>query len=1277
MKVFATALGFWFSACIAGCGAVYRYPDSEKEDTSAACRNGIDDDLDGRTDCLDPDCASFCREHDASACADGKDNDVDGLTDCDDSDCATFCPEQGAVACADGIDNDLDGKRDCEDDGCAEYCQESSAKACADGIDNDLDGKRDCEDDDCAAFDFCREASKAHCSDGIDNDLDGTVDCADSDCHRFDFCREDSAKTCADGIDNDLDGKRDCDDADCKSWCLEHDAKTCADGVDNDQDGHIDCDDPSCDGFCSESEPGPCSDGRDNDGDGLTDAADPRCWPFSPPVLTRCATFAAQDIEANFDDGGPIDFVSFGSETAFPARTPQLTTRSDGTFGTLGTAGGENSGLDFANLSGVASSARVTGGWPGFELAFSERVLTGTKLAVALVPAELVADGVNPPVGPDSSIVAVTLDGSAATPSVALDVEGQHVTLPLTLPGTCGGMFCNDGWGSVRLALDDSGFTLTVTSPVSSDGSDTKTLKAAALATDRIPTSRLVIWGGGPQDDLSRSLLDDLVFRHGSLSPCGVAVPQIPDSTLPCPTSFPANLAALGGTLSVAQAEDGSRCALVTAGDATTTEFSRVLAFRSTDALSWTSGKSFDKPAEIALPANARLTGAAVARDAGADQWLAVWGQRTDQGVELGLSTSDDCQTWTRATAGPLLPADAEAPSYVVSSDGQAIYFTRPPTEQTLRTLWRASGPTADALELEPNPLYEIPSDARAIPPFSLQRIGASDLVLSFPTQSFSGPPGAALLVSDSSGKSWQPLPAPVLAIGDEAAAAFDGNGVAAAALSFDETGGVLLYSGRRRDAGNARVSLAVGMAAVFSAGVSSTLSATTTAPRCGDGTCDAGEDGESCPADCDSSSLTLASAPLSDATGWTVRSASGAYNDIYVDAQHAELGYSGAPIWAYLPLPTPAPPDFELSFDLTNPQGNLAVGLGADPEPVTLGSYVPTPGVFALFSSFGCSPLIAPFVATRGAPGWQERSCDAGAAGTLPFPAFETRRRVTLRRERGQVSVSVSDDPSTSVMAVDFGNACNAAATLQASGSPGSLDAILIEANGTGAVRNLRLRRLEAPDACPDGETSCGEGAAAICVDTSATPEHCGACFSACETPTICSNGSCQCDSGLAFCEHVCVDVNTALSDCGGCGRVCRGSCVDGACLGGSCAHPQPFKTSQEQLLTLDPAQPLDPNDTPPCGIPLTSEAAFSWTAPASGTAVIQAQVLVSGPGAPLTMGIAAGSSCASYLACTPTPDNPYPTVTASVTAGATYTVVVGATVSQSLSVQLGIFME
>jgi hypothetical protein len=81
-----------------------------------ACENGLDDDLDGDSDCIDPDCLPYptCAEW---SCADGEDDDEDGLVDCADPDCA-LAAACGEADCDDGADDDGDGLADCDDDDC-------------------------------------------------------------------------------------------------------------------------------------------------------------------------------------------------------------------------------------------------------------------------------------------------------------------------------------------------------------------------------------------------------------------------------------------------------------------------------------------------------------------------------------------------------------------------------------------------------------------------------------------------------------------------------------------------------------------------------------------------------------------------------------------------------------------------------------------------------------------------------------------------------------------------------------------------------------------------------------------------------------------------------------------------------------------------------------------------------------------------------------------------------------------------------------------------------
>src|SRR5262245_32468128 len=85
---------------LAGCTALFSYPDLLLETGDTRCGDELDNDLDGFVDCKDSDCAAFCLEHDADTCHDGTDNDGDGQRDCSDSGCAAACPEAGALTCS-------------------------------------------------------------------------------------------------------------------------------------------------------------------------------------------------------------------------------------------------------------------------------------------------------------------------------------------------------------------------------------------------------------------------------------------------------------------------------------------------------------------------------------------------------------------------------------------------------------------------------------------------------------------------------------------------------------------------------------------------------------------------------------------------------------------------------------------------------------------------------------------------------------------------------------------------------------------------------------------------------------------------------------------------------------------------------------------------------------------------------------------------------------------------------------------------------------------------
>jgi hypothetical protein len=145
-----------------------------------------------------------------SHCNDGVDNDGDGYTDCVDPGCRDILPCSDTEYCTDEVDNDGDGRTDCADHDCDQHpdCVEVEQQ-CADAVDNDDDGFTDCEDFDCEGDQNCLSEI---CDNQMDDDDDGQTDCVDSDCESDPACL---AEVCNDGIDNDGDGYADCDDLEC------------------------------------------------------------------------------------------------------------------------------------------------------------------------------------------------------------------------------------------------------------------------------------------------------------------------------------------------------------------------------------------------------------------------------------------------------------------------------------------------------------------------------------------------------------------------------------------------------------------------------------------------------------------------------------------------------------------------------------------------------------------------------------------------------------------------------------------------------------------------------------------------------------------------------------------------------------------------------------------------------------------------------------------------------------------------------------------------------
>ncbi len=275
----------------------------------SACRDGIDNDGDGRADLADTGCASADDNseipHDPACtgvndpsefeqCRDGADNDSDGLIDLADPGCSNANDDNegdGTSQCQDRFDNDGDGAIDFPADfSCASSSDndETNPRAqCQDGLDNDGDALTDNVDPGCSSNQDNNEGDgTTQCQDGIDNDGDSATDFpADFSCSsKADNDEANPKAACQDGIDNDNDGVTDNQDPGCANNQdnNEGDGTTqCQDGLDNDGDGATDFPaDYSCSARTDNDETNPraqCQDGIDNDADGLTDTLDQGC----------------------------------------------------------------------------------------------------------------------------------------------------------------------------------------------------------------------------------------------------------------------------------------------------------------------------------------------------------------------------------------------------------------------------------------------------------------------------------------------------------------------------------------------------------------------------------------------------------------------------------------------------------------------------------------------------------------------------------------------------------------------------------------------------------------------------------------------------------------------------------------------------------------------------------------------------------------------------------------------------------------------------------------
>lgn len=115
-------------------------------------------------------------------------------------------------------------------------------------------------------------------------------------------------------------------------------------------------------------------------------------------------------------------------------------------------------------------------------------------------------------------------------------------------------------------------------------------------------------------------------------------------------------------------------------------------------------------------------------------------------------------------------------------------------------------------------------------------------------------------------------------------------------------------------------------------------------------------------------------------------------------------------------------------------------------------------------------------------------------------------------------------------------------------------------------SARSARVSAAQdepASDACEPGFTQCG--ALGDCVDLQSALDNCGACGAVCESelvPVECRGGECvraSCPVGVEYCGAVdgCRDLSSDPAHCGACGNACpSGVCSGGVCVssGGAC---------------------------------------------------------------------------------------------------------------------------
>ncbi|WP_437590703.1 MXAN_6577-like cysteine-rich protein [Sorangium sp. So ce1000] len=84
----------------------------------------------------------------------------------------------------------------------------------------------------------------------------------------------------------------------------------------------------------------------------------------------------------------------------------------------------------------------------------------------------------------------------------------------------------------------------------------------------------------------------------------------------------------------------------------------------------------------------------------------------------------------------------------------------------------------------------------------------------------------------------------------------------------------------------------------------------------------------------------------------------------------------------------------------------------------------------------------------------------------------------------------------------------------------------------------------------CAPGRAACNGG----CVDLDTDVRHCGGCGRECTAGMLCEGGACRCAAGLTECDGGCVDLESDPLHCGSCEARCafHETCAEGTCLCG-----------------------------------------------------------------------------------------------------------------------------